>query len=123
VNDPAVAASQGAEIVAVYQQLDTLLRASNTIVFPTFTTGRGGGGLSMMQSYWLRRAFDRYVQEGADLENELADAQALALAYQDCAQDRGTYPDAQQQQGEMFSRSPSAPRVLIRPSAREQPLT
>jgi len=86
VNDPVVMAAQGEEIVAVYQQLDALLRAPNTIVFPTFTTGRGGGGLTMMQSYWLRGAMDAYVQEGADLETELAEAEALTLAYMECVQ-------------------------------------
>ena len=85
-SDPDVVAAQGAEIVAVYQQLDALLRSPNTIVFPTFTMGRGGGGLSMIESYWLRRAFDRYVTEGADLELELADAEELTLAYLECAQ-------------------------------------
>jgi ABC-type glycerol-3-phosphate transport system substrate-binding protein len=86
VNDPAVVASQGADVAAIYQQLDTLLRAPNTIVFPTFTIGRGGGGLSMMDSYWLRRAFDRYVSEGADLDAELADAEMYTKAYRECTQ-------------------------------------
>ncbi len=85
-SNPDVVAAQGAEIVAVYQQLDALLRSPNTIVFPTFTTGRGGGGLTMIQSYWLRRAFDRYISEGADLELELAEAEALTLAYLECTQ-------------------------------------
>jgi hypothetical protein len=85
-SDPAVVAAQGEEIVSLYQQIDALLRSPNTIVFPTFTAGRGGGPLTMMQSYWLRRAFDHYVSEDADLETELADAQTLALAYQECVQ-------------------------------------
>jgi ABC-type glycerol-3-phosphate transport system substrate-binding protein len=85
-SDPAVVAAQGEEIVSIYQQIDALLRSPNTIIFPTFTAGRGGGPLTMMQSYWLRRAFDRYVSEGADLETELADAETLALAYQECVQ-------------------------------------
>ncbi len=86
VSDPAVIAAQGANVVAVYQQLDALLRAPNTIVFPTFGAGRGGGELTMAVSYWLRRAFDRYVQEGADLETELAEAEQLTLAYLECTQ-------------------------------------
>jgi len=104
LSDPAVMASQGEEIVAVYQQLDALLRSPNTIVYPTFTQGRGGGGLTMMQSYWLRRAFDRYVSEGADLETELADAETLTLAYQECVQSItvDTSADAQGQLGEQF---------------------
>lgn len=86
VSDPAVIAAQGANVVAVYQQLDALLRAPNTIVFPTFGAGRGGGELTMVVSYWLRRAFDRYVLEGADLESELAEAEQLTLAYLECTQ-------------------------------------
>ncbi len=86
VSDPAVIAAQGADVVAAYQQLDALLRAPNTIVFPTFGAGRGGGELTMVVSYWLRRAFDRYVLEGADLETELAEAEQLTLAYLECAQ-------------------------------------
>ncbi|NDJ78041.1 MAG: extracellular solute-binding protein [Chloroflexi bacterium] len=86
VYDPVVAATQGPEIVAVYQQLDMLLRDPNTIVFPTFTGGGGGrGALSFVESYWLNRAMDRYVLEDADLEYELAEAEMLTLAYQECA--------------------------------------
>jgi len=98
--DPAVVAAQGEEIMSIYQQIDALLRSPNTIVFPTFTAGRGGGPLTMMQSYWLRRAFDRYVSEGADLETELADAQTLVLAYQECVQSINLDPSAgAQEQG------------------------
>jgi ABC-type glycerol-3-phosphate transport system substrate-binding protein len=84
VNDPTVAASQGPDIAAIYQQLDALLRAPNTIVFPTFTTGRGGGPLSFLQTYWLQRAFDNYVTNGADLDTALADAETITKAYQQC---------------------------------------
>jgi ABC-type glycerol-3-phosphate transport system substrate-binding protein len=104
VYDPTIMASQGSEIVAVYQQLDALLRASNTLVFPTFTAGRGGGGLSLLQNYWLWRAFDNYVLNGADLETELENAQTITLAYQQCAQ--SIVVDAAsagpEQQGQMF---------------------
>jgi ABC-type glycerol-3-phosphate transport system substrate-binding protein len=86
VYDPAVAAAQGEELAAVYQQLDTLMKSPNTIVFPTFANGGGAGGaLRFIQSYWLNRAFDRYVLEDADLEYELSEAQTLTLAYQECA--------------------------------------
>ncbi len=103
-SDPDVIASQGEEVVAVYQQIDALLRSSNTIVFPTFTTGRGGGGLSMMLSYWLRQAFDQYVEEDADLDTALADAQAITLAYVECvnAITVDTSTDAPEQMGAQF---------------------
>jgi ABC-type glycerol-3-phosphate transport system substrate-binding protein len=86
VSDPAVIATQGAEVVAVYQQLDTLLRSPNTVVFPSFTQGRGGGALSFIEQFWLYRAMDRYVLEGADLDYELAEAEMFALAYRECAE-------------------------------------
>lgn len=85
VYDPVVAAAQGPEIVAVYQQLDTLLRNPNTIVFPTYSAGRGRSATNFIEGYWLNRAMDRYVLEDADLEYELAEAEMLTLAYQDCA--------------------------------------
>jgi ABC-type glycerol-3-phosphate transport system substrate-binding protein len=84
VNDPTVAAEQGENVAAMYQKIDALLRASNTIVFPTFTEGRGGAATSMMVSYWLRQAFDDYINNGTDLDTALADAEATTLAYQDC---------------------------------------
>ena len=102
VYDPAVAASQGEELAAVYQQLDTLMRSPNTLVFPTFTNGGGAGGaLRFIQSYWLNRAFDRYVLEDADLDYELSEAQTLTLAYQECAKSvvvDTTSGDVQEQQ-------------------------
>lgn len=84
VYDPVVAAAQGPEIVAVYQQLDAILRNPNTIVFPTFTQGGGRAALSFVENYWLNRAMDRYVLEDADLALELAEAEMLTLAYQEC---------------------------------------
>lgn len=85
VNDPVVASAQGPEVATVYQQLDTLLRDPNTIVFPTYSAGRGRSAVNFIEGYWLNRAMDRYVLENADLEYELAEAEMLTLAYQDCA--------------------------------------
>jgi ABC-type glycerol-3-phosphate transport system substrate-binding protein len=85
VNDPTVEAAQGQDITAIYQELDTLLRSPNTIVFPTFTEGRGGGALSFLQTYWLQKAFDNYVNNNADLDTELTDAQQITTAYLECA--------------------------------------
>lgn len=84
VFDPVVAAAQGPEVVAVYQQLDLILRNPNTIVFPTFTGG-GRGALSFIDGYWLNQAMDNYVLNGADLEFELSEAEIKTKAYQACA--------------------------------------
>jgi spermidine/putrescine-binding protein len=83
--DPVVVAAQGPEVAAVYQQLDVLLRAPNTIVFPTFSAGRGRSVINFIEAYWLNRAMDRYVLQDADLEYELAEAETLTRAYQQCA--------------------------------------
>ena len=84
VNDPVVAAAQGPEVAAVYRQLDALLRDPRTVVFPTFSAGRGRSAINFVEMYWLNRAMDRYVLQGADLETELAEAELLTRAYQDC---------------------------------------
>lgn len=117
VSDPGVVAAQGEEIVAVYRQIDALLRAPNTIVFPTFTAGRGGGELTMMQSYWLRAAMDAYVQEGADLDMALAEAEATTLAYMACVEGIAVEPSttAPDQRGEQF-RQMSECATLVDPS-------
>ncbi len=85
VYNPVVAAAQGPEIATVYQQLDTLLRNPNTLVFPTYSAGRGRSAVNFIEGYWLNRAMDRYVLEDAELEYELSEAEMLTLAYQDCA--------------------------------------
>jgi ABC-type glycerol-3-phosphate transport system substrate-binding protein len=84
LNDPTVMASQGEEIVAVYQQIDALLRNPNTIVFPTISGGGGMGAVNFMQEYWLRQVLENYLTNGADLETELADAEMTTKAYAEC---------------------------------------
>lgn len=105
VNDPAVVATQGSEMAAVYQQLDALLRSPDTIIFPTFTQGRGSV-TRLVENTWLYRAFDSYVLTGTDLEQALADAQLTTLAYQDCVAgivvDPGSAPDATFQMGQLM---------------------
>ncbi len=104
VSDPSVAAAQGENVAAMYQKIDALLRSSNTIVFPTFTEGRGGAATTYLVSYWLRQAFDDYVNNGADLDTALADAQATTLAYQDCVSSVtiDTTLDVQEQRRQQF---------------------
>ncbi|NLX11097.1 MAG: extracellular solute-binding protein [Chloroflexi bacterium] len=116
-SDPAVIAAQGEDVAALYQQLDALLRAPNTIVFPTFGIGRGGGGMSMMLSNWLRQAMDSYVTEGADLETALAEAEALTLAYLECVAQitLDTSTDAVMPGGEQF-RQMAECAALVDPS-------
>jgi hypothetical protein len=84
INDPAFVASQGADTVAVYNQIDTLMSAPNTINFQTPFAGDTNPGNFLVQ-FWLNRAFDDYVLKDADLQTELTDAQNYSAAYQQCA--------------------------------------
>ncbi len=82
-DDPALMNAQGPALTAFYSQFDTLLQDPRVVEFPDqFGAGVSYGNL--FDVYWLNRAFDRYVLEDADLELELADAEALTLAYQQC---------------------------------------
>lgn len=100
INDPAFAASQGANAVAIYNQFDALMSAPNTINFQTPFGGDTNPG-DFLVEFWLNRAVDHYVLEDADLTTELTDAQSFITAYQQCdanilpfdaaTQDRGAY--------------------------------
>jgi ABC-type glycerol-3-phosphate transport system substrate-binding protein len=84
LDDPAVTAAQGAGTVEAFRQFDALIRDPNTVVMPAgFRTG--GSPADFLQEYWLLRAFDRYVLQDADLAAELADAQIITQAFQQCA--------------------------------------
>jgi ABC-type glycerol-3-phosphate transport system substrate-binding protein len=78
--------SQGQDLVEVYRLLDGLMQQPNALVFPSqFSGGGDNTPNAFIVQYWLNRAFDRYVLEDADLEIELADAEANALTYLECA--------------------------------------
>jgi ABC-type glycerol-3-phosphate transport system substrate-binding protein len=83
LSDPDVIASQGEDIVSVYQQVDALLRASNTIIFPSLSGEGGMGATSYMQQYWLNQALQNYLA-GSDLAYELSEAETYTKAYQEC---------------------------------------
>ncbi|HEX3049350.1 MAG TPA: extracellular solute-binding protein [Aggregatilineaceae bacterium] len=83
INSPDLIAAQGEEVVAVYNALDQLMQQPNTVLFPT---GLGGDTpADIFLTYWLNRAFDRYINEDADLDVELAEAQTMTQAFQQCA--------------------------------------
>ncbi len=94
ISDPGVIASQGVDIVEVYNQLDLLMQDSNTIIFPTFTTGRGAV-TTLATEYWLKQAFDNYVLYGTDLEIELMEAEQITVAYLECTAQIPTPDDAE----------------------------
>jgi ABC-type glycerol-3-phosphate transport system substrate-binding protein len=83
INDPAVMATQDANTTALFAQLDTLLQNPNTVVFPA-NSGIGGLSTNFITEYWLRAAFDAYINEDADLQLELETAQITTQAYLEC---------------------------------------
>ena len=82
IDDPTLVSVQGADAVALYKQIATLLNDPHTIAFPP-----GYGGLTFpiyIVRRWLFQAFDHYVLDGKDLTDELRNAESLAKAFQPC---------------------------------------
>lgn len=78
-----VETAQGAETVTFYRALDSMMRQPNTISVPALQLSFEGI-LKVFETFWLNRAFDRYVLNDADLETELADAELFTQAFLDC---------------------------------------
>jgi ABC-type glycerol-3-phosphate transport system substrate-binding protein len=84
LNSPALAAAQGQAMVTFYQAMDALMQKPNAVVIPTgFNFDPSAVGNTLL-SFWLNRAFDRYVKEDANLDTELADAALFTTDYQNC---------------------------------------
>lgn len=75
---------QSEDLIAVFDEIDTLLQDPSTIVIPSQFSGGGFFEGAYFLSVWLNRALDAYVLEDADLEAELADAELLATTYMGC---------------------------------------
>ncbi len=83
INAPATLAAQGADSVAVYQQIDALLKDPKTISFPSLFQA-GAAPTGFLLEHWLYEAFDNYVQKNADLTASLKTAETYAQAFQQC---------------------------------------
>jgi ABC-type glycerol-3-phosphate transport system substrate-binding protein len=84
LNDPALATAQGQAMVTFYQAMDALMQKPNAVIIPTGFSFDPSAIGSTLLSFWLNRAFDRYVREDANLETELADAALFTSDYQNC---------------------------------------
>jgi ABC-type glycerol-3-phosphate transport system substrate-binding protein len=83
INSPDLATAQGSNAVSFYQAMAKQIQQSNTVVFPA----EGGGASTVsttMINAWLSRAFDRYVNNGADLTTELTNAEVYTKGFQQC---------------------------------------
>jgi hypothetical protein len=83
INDPTVAANQGPDVTALYNEINTQLKDPTMLSFPSMTTGIANPSGFLIQ-YWLFQAFDAYVLKNGDLDTVLQDAQAKGKAFQDC---------------------------------------
>jgi len=84
LNSPEIASAQGQDMVTFYQAMDALMQNSTAVIIPSgFSFDPAAVGNTLI-SFWLNRAFDRYVKEDADLETELADAELFTKDYLNC---------------------------------------
>ncbi|MEZ4668681.1 MAG: extracellular solute-binding protein [Anaerolineae bacterium] len=84
INGSTYAASTSADTITLYNRFDQLMTDPNTINFQS-PFGGGTNPTNFIVEFWLYRAFDNYVLNGADLDTELSTAQSNAVAYQECA--------------------------------------
>ncbi|MBI5927735.1 MAG: extracellular solute-binding protein [Chloroflexi bacterium] len=83
LSDPSVTAVQGEDLSGVYNDLANLINDPNTITFPE-SFRQGGSPADFALDFWLKRAFDRYVLEDADIQVELEQAQQYTTDYMTC---------------------------------------
>jgi hypothetical protein len=84
LNATAFQAVTNPDVMALYNQVVTLLSDPNTIAFPV----EDGGVISvssLLSEHWLYEAFDNYVLNNGDLTTDLTNAETYAKAYQTCA--------------------------------------
>jgi len=83
INAPTTATLLGKESVALYNEVDKLLKDSNTIAFPSMFQG-GQSQAGFLIEHWVFQAFDNYVLKGANLETELKQADQYIKGFQEC---------------------------------------
>ena len=100
ISDSTIAAINGPDLTAAYQQIATTLQDPNTVSFPSPFSA-----LTNLPAYtyqhWLFQAFDNYVLHDGDLNAGLKDAESKSKGVQGCLQsvpplDR-TSPDTMRQ--------------------------
>ncbi len=84
LSDSLVEVQQGAELTDFYMQFADLLNNSQIVEFPILMT-EAAPPASWIYTYWLYKAFDRYVLDDADLEAELVHAEDMTSEFAACA--------------------------------------
>lgn len=93
LNDPDIAASQGSDVIAVYQMLEAALQDPKAIVVPGQNFGSGYAG-AWAEQRWINKVFDNYVLRNGDLESDLAQTVENIETYRACLANTGEFDPA-----------------------------
>jgi len=115
INSPVLAASQGPELVAFYNQIDTLLKDPNTIRIDS-QLGRKASPAAFLLQYWLFGAFDTYILKGGDLGAELKAAETKTRALQACVAQLPPYDASNAASAQAYVKQFSACALKIDPA-------
>jgi ABC-type glycerol-3-phosphate transport system substrate-binding protein len=87
LTDPTLAATQGTDTAALYQQIGKLLDDPSTLPLPGLSLGTTSlqARAQLMPQLELYEAIDKAILNNADLASALKDAQTSAQAFQTCA--------------------------------------
>jgi len=85
-------ATQAGDFQTFVPELDMMLDNPDTVVFPYRV--RGNASRDVILSYWLYRAFDRYVLDDANLDAEMIEAERFSQEYLSCTDALPAYDPA-----------------------------
>ncbi len=87
LDDPTLAATQGADTVALYKQIAMLLDDPHTVTYPGLSLGTASlqGRVQLMPELELFKALDSVILNNTDLTATLKDAESSAKAFEACA--------------------------------------
>src|SRR5450432_1014894 len=87
LDDPTVAATQGADTAALYKQIGTLLDDPSTLPLPGLSLGTTSlqARAQLLPQLELFEALDKAILTNADLAGALKDAENSAKGFQGCA--------------------------------------
>lgn len=115
LNNPNLTATQGADMVNIYKQIEAFLSDSKTIQFPSLFQG-GAAPTGRILEHWLYTAFDNYVLHNADLAAELKNAQDLAQSFQQCIANIPPYDPSSTQTAQQYQQQYLDCAVKVDPS-------
>lgn len=87
LNNQQFVASRGDLAMSFFTHLDSLINQPNAVLFPTGFSNNMETIREYLLYTWLFRAFDRYVNEDADLLLELEEAELYTLAFLQCTEE------------------------------------